>query len=378
VIQTQCTAPTKGSANSSLHTDGNPWWWEAAPLQTPTSKLPDKADVVIVGGGYTGLSAALQLLRHDLSVAIVEQARPGEGASSRNGGMLGSGHKLSYGAMQKRFGHDTALRILQEGIDSLHFTRELIQREKIECHLDLCGRFRGAWTQQDYQDMADDVAWMREHVGLNASMVSESDQYAEVNTERYHGGCIYHDHGSLHPGLFHAGLLERVLQAGGVISCENQALAISTDGARKVLTTSLGEIRARHIILATNGYRTGLNARWRKSSVPVASYLIATEELPEGVAEELIPSNRMIVESRKRFGYYRRSPDGRRIIFGGRAALDTIDTDKSQAVLRDVMVDLFPMAYRTSHAWKMASMWSVVTTDQAWRWPLTLGIKWHK
>lgn len=353
LIQTHCSTPTRGSANTALHSQGDPWWWEAAAPRDIHATLPNDADVVIVGAGYTGLSAALQLLRHNLSVVIVDQARPGEGASSRNGGMLGSGHKIGYASLKKRFGHEAALRILREGLASLRYTRDLIATENIDCCFNSCGRFRGAWTPRDFSAMRSEIEWMSENIGLNASMISKTQQASEVRTRRYHGGCIYHDHASVHPGLFHAGLLERVIQAGGVLSCENQALSFETIGARKVLTTSQGDIRSRYIILATNGYRTGLSPRWRCATIPVSSYLIATEQLSAELVQSLIPNNRMIVESRKRFGYYRQSPDGQRIIFGGRAALEKIDTEKSQRILFDVMVDLFPelASVKVSHSW---------------------------
>lgn len=330
-----------------------PWWWEAATPSCIEHELPPEVDVTIVGAGFTGLSAALYLLRSGLSVALVEQHRAGEGASSRNGGMMGHSHKVGYSALSKRFGHDIALRILQEGMSSLEHTRKLIQSEKLDCHYDPCGRFRGAWTQQDFDSMAADVEWMQQNVGLNASMLTRAEQHREVNTERYQGGCVFHDHGSVHPGLFHAGLLERVVESGGIVSCRNSALAISTEGSRKRLATSKGDILSRHIILATNGYRTALNQRWRRATVPVSSYLIATEPLGDGVAQSLIPGGRMIVESRKRYGYYRLSPDKQRLVFGGRAALEQIDTTKSLHILRDMMVDLFPKlsGAAITHSW---------------------------
>lgn len=341
------------TAVKSSAATGSPWWWDAAPPRLVEDPLPAEVDVTIVGAGFTGLSAALYLLRAGLSVALIEQSRPGEGASSRNGGMLGHSHKVGYGALRNRFGHETAQRILQEGMASLAFTQNLIAQEKIVCDYQPCGRFRGAWTTRDYDAMASDIEWMQLNVGLNASMLTRAEQHREVNTDRYQGGCVFHDHGSVHPGLLHAGLLDRVIQAGGVISSRNSALSITTDKSRKKLTTAHGDIRSRHIVLATNGYRTRLNQRWRRASVPVSSYLIATEPLGEGVAQSLIPGGRMIVESRKRFGYYRISPDGQRLVFGGRAALEQISTKKSQQVLRDMMVDLFPALknVEVTHSW---------------------------
>lgn len=342
---------TESIGEHTVNTD--PWWWEAAPRLTRNDELPPSTDVAIVGSGYTGLSAALTLLRAGRSVVIVEQGRLGEGASSRNGGMMGSGHKVGYGKLKKQYGHELAMRILQEGLDSLEFAKELISTEQIECDFVQSGRFRGAWKPADYDAMAKDIDWMSSHLGLNASMVSKSEQHREVATDRYHGGCVFHDHASVHPGRFHQGLLARVIEAGAVISCENPALAIETTGSVPELVTAKGRIKAGHIIIATNGYRAALSPVWRRATIPTASFIIRTEPLGSGVAQSLIPGGRLIVETRSRFGYYRLSPDQQSIVFGGRAFLKKTDVRQSCGILKGVLASLFPALgeFEVSHSW---------------------------
>jgi len=331
----------------------DPWWWEQAPRSESSDPLPAESDVVIIGSGYTGLSAARTLLQAGRSVVIVEQGALGEGASTRNGGMMGNGHKVGYEALVRRYDHETAMRVLQEGVDSLNFASALIESENIDCDFERCGRFRGAWTPQDYSTMAHDVDWMNQNLDVEASIVEKSEQHREVATDRYHGGCVYHNHASVQPARFHQGLLQSVRNAGAVISSRNPALSIepSTNGSQVV--TALGRVRARDVIIATNGYRAALSQRWRRASVPVASFLIRTEPLGEGVAQSLIPGERMIVETRSRFGYYRLSPDRQSIIFGGRAFLKKTDVRDSRIVLENLMLTLFPNieSVDVSHSW---------------------------
>ena len=127
-----------------------PFWWDAAPrdeLQFDEA-LPARCDVAIVGSGYTGLSAALQLARAGRQVLVIDAGVPGLGASTRNGGMIGSGHKLGYEELQARVGHNDAMAILREGLNALEYTYGLIDAEGFDCDLTRCGRFRTAWTRR--------------------------------------------------------------------------------------------------------------------------------------------------------------------------------------------------------------------------------------
>ena len=149
-----------------------PWWWEAAsPECTTTSDIPSVADVAIIGAGYTGLSAALTLTRAGRSVVVLDARDPGQGASSRNGGMMGSGHKVSLAAMTARYGRATAVRIVKEGLASLSYTADLIRRENIDCHYAQTGRFRAAFNARHYASLGREVDFLRKELGVDVDMV---------------------------------------------------------------------------------------------------------------------------------------------------------------------------------------------------------------
>jgi glycine/D-amino acid oxidase-like deaminating enzyme len=332
-----------------------PIWWEAAPpIPLDETPLPASVDVAVVGAGFTGLSAALALQRAGRSVLVLDAGVPGKGASTRNGGMIGSGHRVGLGRLTQRYGRQTALTLLKEGLAALEFTMDLIEREEIACHAARSGRFRGAWRASDYEAMGRELDELRRAVGLEADMVARAEQHREVASDAYHGGVVYHRHGGLHPGLFHQGLLRRVQEAGGTVAGRTAVTAIAREAEGFQVTTPPCRIRARDVVVATNGYTGALTPALRRRLVPVPSYMIATEPLPAGTVERLIPGGRMIVESRSRHCYFRPAPDGRRLLFGGRAAVNVVDTARSARILRGLMSGVFPelASARLSHSWR--------------------------
>jgi glycine/D-amino acid oxidase-like deaminating enzyme len=330
-----------------------PFWWEAAPPQDRDGPLPAKVEVAIVGGGYTGLSAALTLARAGRQVAVLDAQRPGEGASSRNGGMIGSGHRVGFAAASEKYGPAVARRLLQEGNNALAYTTALIEREKIACHFVRSGRFRGAWNAQHYAAMERELDTLRREIGLEATMVPKAQVPQEVATPHYHGGCIFHLHGGLHPALFHLGLMERVETAGAKVFGSAAVQSIESHGGRHRLTTPRGGLEAGEVIVATNGYTRPGTPFFSRRVVPAASYLVATEELGENRVRALIPGGRMIVETRARHCYYRASPDGRRLLLGARPALRNLDPRRTLPTMRRLLEHLFPelKGVGLSHAW---------------------------
>lgn len=332
-----------------------PWWWEAVPRQTgtPPREVPSTADVVIVGAGYTGLSAALELARAGRDVVVIEAETPGFGASSRNGGMIGSGHRVSFADLEKKYGSGVAEGVMREGMQALAFTTDLIEREAIDCDYCQTGRFRCAWRPQDYETMARDAEFLRDTLGMPVEMVPRAEQTREIASDRYHGGCLFLAHGGLHPAKFHHGLQSLASQAGAKIIAPLRVQGVQHNGDSFEVTTARGSISARDVIMATNGYTGAESPAFRNALMPIASFMIATEPLGANRVRDLIPQGRMIVETRSRTCYYRPSPDGERILLGGRAALRHIDPKHSGPILRELLLSVLPQLSdtRISHSW---------------------------
>ncbi len=334
-----------------------PWWWEAAEPPDRDTPLPETAEVVVVGGGYAGLSAALTLRRLGHGVVVLDAERIGWGASSRNGGMVSGGLKVAGGALEKTHGKAEAERIVLACAASLPFIEETISREAIDCDYVRCGRFVGAWSPAHYDAMARKVDWIAEMTGLPAAMVPKSRQREHLGSDFYHGGMIAAATGSLHPGKYARGLAAAAERAGAVLVDQVRVQGIARQGSGFRIATDRGAIAADAVLVATNGYsldRRGTASPWlARRLVPLNSYIVATEELPEATIEKLFPGRRMISESRRVLNYFRPSPDGKRVLWGGRASFRQATPDGSAPTLHRRMVECFPALrdVKITHAW---------------------------
>lgn len=321
----------------------DPYWWEAAPRpEGEPPALPEKADVVIVGAGFTGLSAGLTLARAGRDVVVLEKDRPGEGASSRNGGIASGNLKLGFGGMIKAYGLERAKQIHAEGVEARLDLARFIEAENIDCDWKLVGRFTGAMRPKHYDSLGRETDLMNKHLDMGAEMVSKAEQHREIGSDLYHGGQVRHDIGGLHPGRFHQGILDRAREAGVAVHGHTPMTNIQRDGEEYTVATERGTIRARDVIVATNGY-TGAATPWlRKRIVPIPSQIIATDPIPKETMDRLMPKRRMLGETRNLYHYFRPSPDGQGIVFGGRAGALTDDPMKKLDHLSRNLIEIFP------------------------------------
>ncbi|HEX2840489.1 FAD-binding oxidoreductase [Hyphomicrobium sp.] len=297
-----------------------PYWWDAAPRrQGSSAALPQTADVVIVGSGFTGLSAALTLLRNGRSALVLERNVPGFGASTRNGGQIGSGNqKFRVKRLIELRGRKKAEAMLREGVRMLDYIEQLVSTEKIDCHFRRCGRFRAAVRPEHYDAMARDMDDLREIAGVESFMVPRAEQHSEIGSDAFYGGSVLPGDASLHPALYHAGLASRIEELGGQVAGNAAAEAIVSTGAGFTVKTPRGTVACNDVIIATNGYTDGLVPELGRRIVPIGSGLIATGEIPEATFSRLMPKNRVYGNTNRVFYYFRAAPGERRVIWGGR------------------------------------------------------------
>jgi len=341
-----------------LHPDFSPapYWWEAyRPMLEEPSELPREARVAVVGGGYAGLSAALELAKHGVEAIVLEARDPGFGASTRNGGAVRGGVIIgkAFAGRAATVAPARAQRLLSDAADAFALVDRLIGEERIACHWEKRGRFVGAWTRAHFQKQATRLALLNEAAQSGAFMVPREAQREEIASDYYWGGMVVERSGKLHPALYYKGLLD-ACRRREVRICGNAPvirMARLANGWR--VETGRGSVVAGDVVIATNGYTGSLTPELRRRVVPIASHIVATEELPEDLARSLIPKGRTLSDTRRVLCYYRMSPDGRRMLFGGRARFTQVTATVSAPILYRFMTARFPQlrGFRLTHAW---------------------------
>src|SRR5437764_3278755 len=331
-----------------------PYWWEAAaPPTLPPIAPPDACDVAIVGSGYTGLTAAIELARGGRHVVVLDAEDAGWGCSSRNGGQVSTSIKPGFGDLAERHGKEAAFAIRREGLNALDWIEDFIAREGMDCDWSRVGRFHGAHNSAAFEVMARDSARQIKGLEIECHVVPRAEQRSEIGSDRYFGGIVYPRHGSLHPAKYHLGLLARAQSAGATGISRCPVLSTQREGEGFRLASPRGSLQARDVVVATNGY-TGRVTPWlRRRVIPIGSYIIATEMLEPDLARQISPRNRAFSDSRKLVFYFRLSEDRRRMVFGGRVALKETDPKVSAPRLHAHMTSIFPdlAASRISHSW---------------------------
>ena len=317
--------------------------------------LPQETDILIVGAGLTGLSAARTAAKAGQAVLVVDQHSPGFGASSRNGGMLGGGHRLSIAKVTARYGKDVAVKLLQEAhLDSADFVRKVMTEEAINCDYDQVGRFRGLWHTHEYETAARDLEQLQKLLPIEASLLSQAQQHQAVASDLYRGGVVYHQHAAINPAKWVFGLHRAAADHGANIQGNTAVLGLQKSKHGYLVKTTTGEIKANKLLLATNGYTPPQMGALRRRVFPVPSFIISTEKLGRDRIRQLFPSDMMVVESRARHCYYRPSPDKTRIVFGARAAMFDAPEALVVSQLRKLLAQIFPQLrqVKISHSWR--------------------------
>ncbi len=330
-----------------------PFWQEGGVPALPDETLPAQVDALIVGGGYTGLSAARETAAAGLATLVLEAGLIGAGCSGRNGGQVAYSLKPSFERLSAAHGRERAHAICREAFEAIAHLRALATRHGLDCDWQDCGGFYGAYTRRHFARMAYDAEHQPKGLEQRISVVTRTQQRSEIATDFYHGGCIYHDEASVDPMKLLVALLRRAREQGAVVADRCRAESIRASAGGFEVLTSRGIVRARRVLIATNGYSGALSPWHRRRVIPIGSYQISTERIGVERIRSLIPNGRNISDSRRVVVYYRPSPDRERMVFGGRAALSEQNPLACVARLKSMMTRIFPelRPVRIEHAW---------------------------
>jgi glycine/D-amino acid oxidase-like deaminating enzyme len=336
------------------------YWLTTVQMPTaPALPLPESADVAIIGAGFTGLSAALSLAKRGARVVVLESETIGWGASSRNGGMVLTGLKLGVNKLISMYGRELARRMYAVSLESIDTVERIVKEESIACDFSRSGHLEVACKQAHFDDYARQVEVIAREFNHELRVVSRAQLPSEIGSDIYYGGMVDEISAGLNPARYVGGLGAAAMRAGTQLCEQTRVQNIqraSRDGAPGFnLNTSRGAIWARNVLVGTSGYTGAATPALRKKIIPIGSFIIATEVLPEALAHELSPRNRQIFDSKNYLFYYRLTPDNR-MLFGGRAAFfpETERTIRRSAeILRLGMISVYPQLRDTKveYAW---------------------------
>ena len=340
-----------------------PYWWDTLPAGTENLELrtrnsagvPSRADVVVVGAGYTGLAAARQLARAGASVAVIEREQAGWGASSRNGGQVLTGMKVEAATLVARYGESRARQLFDAATASIVRLEALVADERIDCDYVRSGHICVAFKPAHFEAFREEQALLSRVFDHDVELVPRADQRREIGSDAYHGVLVDERSGGLNPARYVRGLAVAAEAAGATIVSGVAVTSLQRQaGGWRVQTTS-GDLQAQDVLMATNGYTDAAAPALQRRYVPIGSYIIATEPLAEDVAASLLPRRRMAFDT-KHFLYYFRVTADRRLLFGGRAEFGRPSPDttrRASAILSTGMTTIFPElgGVRIDYAW---------------------------
>jgi len=325
------------------------YWLTTVEMPAPSAQpLPESVDVGIIGAGFTGLSAALALAKRGMKVIVLEAETIGWGASSRNGGMVLTGLKLGVNELISKYGRELTRRMYAASLETIDCVERITKEEDIDCDFARSGHLEVACKQSHFDDYARQAEVTDREFDHQLRIVPRDQLRTEIGSDAYYGGMVDEVSAGLNPARYVAGLAAAAIRAGAAIYEHTKVQKIDSESQNGApgfrLTTSRGSLRARNVLVGTSGYTGAATPALRKKIIPIGSFIITTEVLPDALARELSPRNRQIYDSKNYLYYFRLTPDNR-MLFGGRAAFfpETDQTIRRSAeILRRGMISVYP------------------------------------
>jgi glycine/D-amino acid oxidase-like deaminating enzyme len=320
-------------------------------VPTPTLSGDLRTDVVVVGGGVTGLSTALHLAEQGAQVVLLEAEEPGWGASGRNGGQVNPGLKHDPDEVERDYGRDLGARMNTLAGAAPKFVFDLIERHGIRCDARRNGTLRAAIRAKHAAQVRASAEQLARR-GAPVELLEGSRLEQATGTARYRIAMLDRRGGDLNPLSFARGLARAALKAGAAVHGGTRALALKRAGAHWQVATAAGTVTARQVVLATNGYTDHLWPNLRRTIVPLFGAIAASAALPETIARGVMPSRAVLYESGTVTVYYRVDAH-QRLLMGGRGPMREISAASNIPHLLAYARVLWPALAQTqwTHAW---------------------------
>ncbi len=323
------------------------FWQATAPAFTGATPnpLPATAEVVVIGGGFTGMSAALNLARQGIDVVLLDAGEVMSQASARNGGHCNTGVAQNFTALVASVGIEQASRYYRAYASAVSYVNDLVERERIDCDFRYCGKLKLASKAAHFPALQATWDLMRRTVDPDIMLIGPDEIRQEIDSDAFHGGLVQQYGGQMHMGKFGIGLAQTAARYGAKIYPHHAVTALTRiAGHRYRVHTTQGEVTGEKVLLATGCSNVGPFPWFQRRIVPVGSFVVVTEPLPAALLHQLLPHDRTYVTSMNIGNYFRTTAD-HRLVFGGRArfAVSNPTSDsRSGAVLKAALSRLFP------------------------------------
>jgi glycine/D-amino acid oxidase-like deaminating enzyme len=297
-----------------------PYWLDPKPLTKSYAgnPLPDKTQVLIIGGGYTGTTAAIRLRQAGVQVTVIDREELGTTASARNGGITLNGLSGGLEKLEKKLGIEKVKQLFQESIESVNMVERLVAEGGIDCGFNRYGYLEAAFKPSHFEELKRHQEHLSSNFNHETHLIPAGELKAEIDSPLYHGALLDPTGAGVHPAKYIAGLIGMADRAGIELHAAVTAEAIERRAGELRIRTDRGTIAAENVILATNGYTGHLMPWLQRRIIPTDSMIIATEKLPHDLAGSIISNGRMISDTKNFLFYFRLSPNGKRLLFGGR------------------------------------------------------------
>jgi glycine/D-amino acid oxidase-like deaminating enzyme len=323
------------------------FWWVDAPLPKSyqNKRLPEKADVVVIGGGFTGASAALRLAKGGAKVTLLEAEAIGWGASSRNGGQALSCLHHTLTELIEQHGQERAREMFRASVRAADTVARIIEEEKIDCDFTRHGNIEAASKPAHFDRLKVEQETLARVADYESRIVPPEEAATELGTDAYHGLMVNGRSAGLQPAKFVQGMALAAERAGADIHEGMRVTGIeknvSHNGSRFTVQTGRGVISTKEVLLAANAWVGNIVPQFRKRVFPAESYIIATEPLPDELAHKLIPNKRVVYDTKNMVAYYTLSRENR-MVWGGEGTATGLSAKRNIGILRRGMLRVFP------------------------------------
>ncbi len=346
-------------AEKSIFTEDfklTPYWWEERAERPDTSPagLPSRADVVVIGAGVTGLEAARRLAEAGRDVLVLDAGLPGDGASTRNAGMIGRNFMHPYSKLKETIGIDKARGYFNELQDAYDAVEALASSDAAAVGWRRCGRVIGALSKSLCDRLHREYELRARDLDETVDILSADGINEEFGSHLCHGGIRLPGNGRVQPALYHRFLFERAGLAGATIISHAAVHAVDREKIGFQVRSAERDILCRDVMVATNGYTGNALPAFKKRLLPITSYMVATEPLPDDRIAALLPRRRTYHDNRQRSHFFTFSRDGDRILVGGRTGSIAANLRNLARKMHGDLAYFFPelKGVRLSHAWQ--------------------------